>query len=352
MRNFVNYTPFAPMTFESVDLDDDPFQVIILKGSFKIVPDSALVPVVEQQPIMETDQYFAPPYQGSVRVESEMAPFKPAADIIINATAYPPGGKPAAQWTVSAQVREKRKVLAVTGPRFWRHNLLDGWHIGLPEPCASVPLRYEHAYGGQWEADNDQDVCDQNPAGVGYVDPEKISQAKPVPAPRIMSPDDPVIKIGKAHKPEGFSTICRSWQPRLGLAGTFDEKWQKQRHPKPPPDFKSAFYNCAHPDLIVDGYLQGDEKVELRGLHPVHETLRFCLPGYHIIGAITDRDDYRYGAMARLDTLCLHVDELRAFLIWRISLPLMADGIRSLETRFVTPQFLEQLKPLNYTPAE
>src|SRR4029453_2220565 len=56
------------------------------------------------------------------------------------------------------------------------------------------------------------------------------------------------------------------------------EQDQKERAPAPPLDFSYGFYNGAHPDLQVEGYLRGDEEVELThvSLEPI---LRFRLPG-------------------------------------------------------------------------
>ncbi|NIQ17520.1 MAG: DUF2169 domain-containing protein, partial [Candidatus Aenigmarchaeota archaeon] len=45
-----------------------------------------------------------------------------------------------------------------------------------------------------------------------------------------------------------------------------DEKWRKERSPDPPEDFSYDYYNGAHPDLQVEGYLAGDEDVELNNL--------------------------------------------------------------------------------------
>ena len=66
--------------------------------------------------------------------------------------------------------------------------------------------------------------------------------------------------------------------PRLGYAGTYDEQYQRERAPAPPLDFSYAFYNGAHPDLQVEGYLRGNEDVELKHIVP-EPILRFRLPG-------------------------------------------------------------------------
>src|SRR5262249_5604726 len=56
------------------------------------------------------------------------------------------------------------------------------------------------------------------------------------------------------------------------------ERYRKERAPLLPQDFSYAFFNGAHPDLQVEGYLQGDEWVELENLSP-RPKLRFQLPG-------------------------------------------------------------------------
>jgi hypothetical protein len=75
----------------------------------------------------------------------------------------------------------------------------------------------------------------------------------------------------------GFGFYGRGWHPRAKYAGTYDEKYQKERAPRTPLDFSYSFYNAAHPVLQVDGYLRGDEEVELINLCS-EPRLRFRLP--------------------------------------------------------------------------
>jgi len=46
-------------------------------------------------------------------------------------------------------------------------------------------------------------------------------------------------------------------------AGTYGEKHMKEQHFLLPVDFSYRFFTCAQPDLQVEGYLRGDEKVDL-----------------------------------------------------------------------------------------
>lgn len=333
---FRNYTPFAPLTFESLDMNNNPFQVVILRGTFNIIPNAPLQPVSEQQPIVTTDEFYGELNTSSVRFESDLAPYKPRSDIIINANAYAPGGKALAQWLVSVQVGKLQKRLLVTGSHYWEYQFITGWKISEPEPCMEVPIKYEYAYGGQWQHEERAGVYEENPVGVGYVNLKYWDKTKPIPAPRIMSPNDPIIELGKNYKPEGLSVITKSWLPRRQYGGTYDEQWIREYHPQLPKDFNYAYYNCAHPDLIYDGYLQGNESITLTQLHPRHETLCFSLPGYKV-GLLLR---YLNGSMAigkvALDTLHIDVPAHRAYLVWRGQFD-VGEPLRVLEARMLLP---------------
>ena len=330
---FRNYTPFAPMTFENPDVEDNSFQVVILRGTFNVIPDAPLQPARDQEPLTTSDEFYDHPNTSSVRYESDLVPYKPRSDIIFNATAYAPGGRALPSWIAGIQVGRKQKSLLVTGPRYWKHYLVSGWKACAPEPCTEVPIRYEHAYGGQWQHGEEAGVCEENPVGVGYVNKKYLDRSQLLPAPRIMSPDDLILELGKNYKPEGFSAIAKSWLPRRKYGGTYDEPWLQQRRPKLPKDFDYAYYNGAHPDLIYDGYLKGDEAVALKHLHSQLQILKFSLPAYRVGAVITDKDDYRYGALGNLDTVYMDIEKMRVYLAWRITLPLYQDGIKLLETK-------------------
>lgn len=333
---FYNYTPFAPMRFESLDVNDAPFQVVILRGTFDIIPNAALRPALDQEPIVLTDEFYQQPNTSSVRFESELAPYKPRSDIIINATAYAPGGKALPRWQIGVQVGKREKRLLVTGSRHWQHHLVGGWKISDPEPCTEVPIKYENAYGGQWQKEEEGGVCEENPVGVGYVNKKHLDKSQPVPAPRVMSPDDPVMELGKYYRPEGLSVITKSWLLRRQYGGTYDEQWLNERHPYLPGDFDYAFYNCAHPDLVYEGYLRGNEAVVLHRLHPEHEILRFGLPNCEALIVLHYADGKTGLCKLNLDTLHLEVAVNRAYLVWRGQFQAKAT-LRGLEAQVIVP---------------
>lgn len=333
--DLVDRTPFSPLVFESVSPAGEPFQVVAVRGTFDIEPGKILRPNPEQLPIVAADEYRADPQTSSLRSANDLAPWKPNSDIIINATAHSPGGKPARLWTVDVEVGRKRLALQATGPCSWIHGLA-GWRLAGPEPCETTPVIYEHAFGGQWKNEKGAGVFEENPVGVGYVDRKHLDTSRPLPAPRILAVDETPPALGQTTPPRGLGAIAPAWISRRKHAGTYDDKWTQTRAPALPEDFHFDFYNAAHPDLVYDGYLKGDEPVRLRGLWEGGD-LSFGLPGFELGAVLTDRTGYHFASMAELDTLQIDVDTLQAFLVWRIAAPLLGDPLERIELKMKTP---------------
>jgi len=65
-------------------------------------------------------------------------------------------------------------------------------------------------------------------------------------------------------------------------------------------------------------------------MHPEHESLSFRLPSLLVAVGITDRDGYRYGSPARLDTVFIDAETLRVELTWRATLPRYKHAVASM----------------------
>ncbi len=271
-----DHTPFETATFDTFDKQDREYHVVVMRGTFHMATDDGLLCLSEEQtPLVATDEYYGETSQSSVRQESDFAPFKPRTDIILDATAYAPGGKPSKLFRVGVKVVSPsqpgktvcEKKMIISGPCYWNHFLFGLWNTDTPKPITSMPIRYEHAFGGMitvYDPETERDrtaFYDKNPLGIGYWPKWAHPEAKRrdrVPAPRIISQEDLNAKFGQELTPEGYGPICRTWQPRRKLAGTYDENWQAGRWPNLPEDFDFAYWNCAHPDLQTP-FLKGDE---------------------------------------------------------------------------------------------
>ncbi len=363
-----NLTQFPSLAYEAVDQYDQEFHVAVMRITMEIGKDGALIIAEEQTPLVLTDEYYGELNKSSVKQESDLAPYKPKCDVIVIGTARAPDLKPVPRFEAGIRISGSftlDKRLAITGPRHWEKRDT-GWVLTEPTPIASLPLRYEYAYGGEHRIERDQSTpheieanhllnpdqrrkhpdgpdyaplahaaYDHNPIGMGYAE-DWYLEAKEIdrlPAPQIESPDEPVQEFGKHYTPQGLGVVTRAWLPRRDLCGTIDQAFV-QSDGWLPRDFDFAFWNGAHPDLQVP-WLQGNETIELFNIG--EEPLRLTLPGnkpYALArleeGQITPLD-------FRLDTLLIDTDQRRLTLLYRLLVP-KEPAVRVLEARLINKE--------------
>ncbi|MDK2126970.1 DUF2169 family type VI secretion system accessory protein [Parachitinimonas caeni] len=325
----LNFTPHPALVFDVLDQHQQEFHVAVLRASYRIGDDGTLEPTAEQGPLCVEDEYWGEMNRSSIRQESDLAPHKPKTDIIVLADAYAPEGEPLRQWQVGLQIGSHRKILNVTGPREWRRGLMGGYSLSEPEKIDRLALRYEWAWGGENRIDAAEpnlppllhEACMSNPVGRGFAHEDWLRQNKPevIAAPQIESPDDPIREFGKAYAAQGFGLITRAWQPRLALAGTYDEAWLEKHWPHLPQDHDFAFWNSAHPDLQVP-YLKGDETVVLAHLTP-EGRLQCQLPAMAPLVFVRYADQPAESLIPVLDTLIIDTYQREVVCVWRTSFP-------------------------------
>lgn len=340
-----NRTPLVVETLPVLNAEGNPIFLVVVKGTFSFARDGIVAPAEEQIPVASGDVVEGEGENAKVRFETDTAPFKPRADIFLLGKAHAPGGRPVRWLDTGLSVGNMKKVVRVFGDRAWisGKGKLTTPLFSEPEPFTGMDLVAEKSFGG---IDTESGgVCAENPAGCGFYtrkSPEKIDGA---PLPNIEDPGNPIRSWKDHPQPAGFGIVGKHCQPRFGYLGTFDERWQKERCPAPPADFRPEYYNAAQPDLQVPGYLRGDEDVLLLNLTPGGGEVRFRLPGVHPAVTVTRADIEFLGWDAppstehldlRLDTLCLLPEENRFFLVWRGSLPVRNLG--ALEIREVLVQ--------------
>jgi len=312
--NFKNYTPFAPMVFASRDPKQKDFGVLVLQGVFDMVHQAPLKPLEAQEPVVVADEYWGEPGLSSIKKENAIAPFKPKTDIHIHGTAYAPHQTPAPHWSVGVKLGQIEKKLLITGPRCWEKGLVSGYTLLDPAPIQKLPLQYEYAYGGMHGEGEAVDAYMPNPVGMGY--PGSKPEGSVIAAPQIVSLDELKMDFGQSYLPQGFGPLAPAWLPRADFAGTSYMVWETPRWPDLPADFASQFYNSAHPDLIYPGFVEGNERIELRNLTP-EGRLVTCLPAYQFGLLVRYQDGEIRPLPMMLDTVALETDELKARLTWR-----------------------------------
>jgi hypothetical protein len=254
-----NDTPCEAMALPGYDKDGREIVTVIAKGTFSLVNGQVPEPLGldDRLPIVMADEYWGEPGRSPVKSESEIAPHKVAADLILLGHAYPPKGCRAKSAKAEFAVGRWRKKATVKSP----------------EAMERIPLHFlERMRGGP--------------------------------------------KWLRARKPSsGFGFYPKQCKPRLGYGGTYDERWQKERAPFLPSDFDYRFFQCAFPGLICDSYLRGGERIHARGVS-TGGRLDSVVPQFRVeVEAFLE--DRQEAPQMNLDTLIAMPDEEKLVLIWR-----------------------------------
>jgi len=378
----INHTPFPSLSFPARDENGQPSHVLVMRATYDINSDGTLGLSGKQAPLVLTDEYHGEPNKSSVRQESDLVPYKPWCDVIVNATAFAPEGRPSLGFVVGVKIDGAQgenaepgpvileKTLVVTGPRRWEKGRVGGWKLMPPKvPVVSLPLRYEYAFGGECRVDRDDPdgrrvdaalhlseeqranhpegrdaaplahaVCEDNPIGIGFMEEWylKARKLKRFPAHQIDAPENPVTVLCKAYPPIGFGAVAKAWKQRLQLAGTYDNEWLETRWPDLPGDFDMAFWNGAHPDMQTP-HLAGNEEVTLTNLTP-EGFLKFRLPGNPPFVKVRYATGRESSVAAKLDTLIIEPDASKASVVWRAVMPAVQEVV-TLETHCAASGF-------------
>jgi uncharacterized protein YjbI with pentapeptide repeats len=295
--------------------------VVAVKATFTIVPGAPCALADEQRPCMGEEPWDDDVPDPSLRVDTDLAVFKPVGEVFLHGACHPPGGR-ATVSAVALRFGDVHKQLAVFGDRVWT-----GSSFSSPAPFTAMPLRWERAYGGPG--------CASNPSGVG---------APPVDgAPVRMLPnlEDPSRLIRAPHDaptPWCTAPIARTWASRAALAGTYDARWKALRFPWFPDDFDWRYFLAAPPDQRAQGYWRGDETFALTNVHAEHAQLTGALPGIRprlftvlqtSVGATFQE------LLLQLDTVTLDVEAMEARCVWRGLMDVSSDRYEELTTLYV-----------------
>jgi hypothetical protein len=173
MMDFVNKTPFPAQAYQAIDQFGQEFHVFVARQTLSFASGELRIADV-QQSLCATDTGFDDSLIGSVRQESDYAPYKPRCDVIVNGTARPPR-RGVAEYEVRLKMWRHGegkplidKTLLIRGQRYFRRRMLATrlvlwllkcatlslvsvrpWKLTRASDCEPLPVRHEYAYGGQ-----------------------------------------------------------------------------------------------------------------------------------------------------------------------------------------------------------
>jgi hypothetical protein len=327
------------------DAGEHVFSVIV-KRTYRFAPDGAAVRRDPDHPLRLIDEYYddGDPEWSTVRHESELAPYKPATDVVVIGKAYAPHGLPTRQMLVGVRVGAAQKLLVITGDRRCHYRSGDVPVFGEPEPFTEMEIRYERAYGGQDERSMPDIpfIYPRNPTGTGVVLRNVREAVDGLALPNVEDPQDMLtperIFIHEPERwhqqplPQGYGWRQRAWYPRSALLGSYppfldpgtvtaEERMgmlpgdhvalAKQSRLKP---FVAHFNNGASFGMTF-GELRGDELITLGGLSP-EGLLRFALPG-EAPTVLLDIGRGEEQPTPKLHTVSVRPDDREFDLIWR-----------------------------------
>jgi hypothetical protein len=313
-----NRTPYAAGRTWGRNQDGVHEWLVAVRATFDIRSAGRLVLADEQPEPLLAAEYNGEDGVSSLRYEADLVAPKPTTDVVINGTAYAPGGRALSEFSVGVRVEGVQKVLRVLGTRVWYRGAL-GVAPSAPVAVSEVPIIYERAYGGYDSADpevKNHRLYPRNPVGIGVVADARRLLDRPVH--NFEYPDGDPAKRG----PAGFGAIASYWSPRSELQGTYDATWEAKRSPLLPSDWDPKSLLCSPEDQRPIRHLRGGERVQLFNLTR-DGFLQFDLPRIYPVfttyfSTVGGRRSEEH--RARLETVIIEPDHSRLALVWVTSL--------------------------------
>ena len=266
-----------------------------VKGTFHLEHGRDATLASEQDPIAD-DRYFAD--SASLYAPSDLAPFKPRADVTLVGHAYAPDGRPIEALVAGLSIGDLSKSVGLIGDRAWVEGA-DGLEPSSPAPFVRMPLRYERAARGA-----------DNAVGLDLAAPP-VAGALALPNLEAMEDD---FARGQTV---GFGPIAPTWPSRRNVLHEAALGWILDRRGPVPADFDFGYFNAAPRDQQVD-LLRGNAKLVLENLHPRHARLETRIPAVRPKAFFVDGKSGRANEIAlRCDTIWIDTDRGLLVLVWR-----------------------------------
>ncbi len=322
MLELDNRSAWAAGLYPGWSLKAERQMTLAFKACFAFDAKGQLTPVEPTPVIEETDRYYGEPGQSSLAAAGETVPFKQGSELLLFGTAHPPKAEATvAEVSVGLRLANDRfweKTLRLFGPRRWEKGLL-GLSFSKPGPLASLPLRYEYAYGG-CDPNHEEKLYPQNPVGVGYS--EKGWRVNGMPLPQIEIGPKFITSPSQRGVPAGFGPIPSFWEPRIAAYEKLDHEALAWGGCPYPADAPAGMHNAAPLDQRFDQPFQGGETLRLKGLvegAPL-DGLLLNLPRLKPDLKLVVAQEVKTFPSA-CDTLVIDTDLKQIHLVWRAPIP-------------------------------
>ena len=270
--SILNNTPFAAQAFPHTDAQGVHSLALVAKepGSWPPAPRTcpgcgrpsasapSTAPAAAPLGSLARDEFQAQVLQPRAQqpwpiCEPEHVPPKPWFDLLLDACAVSPNGRPASSIDVAVdyerQGRQHRlAALRAFSPRIWIKDFgqLKASELG---PSLRIPLLRPFAFGGQTlDARGNSLVDEHNPDGMGL---RHGGAGRLGALPWMQALDKPLRYWDDtvAEQALGLGLVPAHHQPRRALQGSFDDAWRQSRAPLLPLDHDPRHRNAAPQSL-------------------------------------------------------------------------------------------------------
>jgi hypothetical protein len=312
--------------------------LLVAKATYRF-GDGCRMPerVEESLPIAYADTFVGEPGLSSPLYEADLVMTKKRCDVLVDATAHAPEGRPVKELEVAVRVGAFGKQFLVVGDRVWQQGLLRV-SASAPQPFTSMPIHYGRAFGGspRLASKEGQDTYLANPVGRGYCPDPRADIVDQMPLPNTEDAEHRLSSPSAQARPLSLGPIGRSWKPRSAYAGTYDARWREHVFPLLPEDFDEAFFQAAPPDQQI-GFIRGGELVVLRNLVPAEPLVTFKLPRPELMVRLLYTSRRAIELSPVVDTLFLEPEAKRFSMVYRTALPLDRRGLFSISLMAAGP---------------
>jgi hypothetical protein len=310
-----NRTPYGADRLWTRDKTGAHQWLVAVQATFDIGAAGALKLADEQPPPPLEPEYRDDPAASSLRRDSDLLAPRPTTDVLLDAAAHAPKGRPAASVPVSLRINDLEKTLVVHGTRVYYRGAT-GLTTSAPRPFTVQPIQYESAFGGSDYTHPDprkHRIDARNPVGRGFsVEPARLENQL---AHSVEYPTGNPAKAG----PAGFGPIASYWSPRLERAGTYDARWEKAKKPLLADDYDERFALSAPDDQRPAKPLRGGETVTLLNMTP-EGAVRFQLPKIYLTFSTmisTREEEHR---APTLSVVFIATETRKLHLVWQSTL--------------------------------
>ncbi|RCL80839.1 MAG: DUF2169 domain-containing protein [SAR116 cluster bacterium] len=198
---------------------------------------------------------------------------KAKAELVLLGEVQAPAGQMVEKLEARAQIDKIHAELNVLGDHYWQTGPDGRLTMTRPQFFATMPLGWEHSYGGPG--------YEHNPLGCGHKPEASIRAGKPAKLPNIQLLGDEITAANQLPR-HAFSghPYPAELLIRQRMAGTYDKNWLKKKAPFLPEDIDWLYFNRMPPMMQQEGFFAPSTPFRLVHFHADASSIEAVLPPF------------------------------------------------------------------------